>query len=87
MHGHGRCLICALLANVSHPLNAYSSSPQLLHQVIDDTAGNTLAAASTLTPDVRSQLGGALGANQVLLLTPASVLHVCPTTLMRNPTM
>lgn len=33
-------------------------------QVIDDTAGSTLAAASTLTADVRSQLSG-LGANQV----------------------
>jgi len=35
-----------------------------LPQVIDDTAGSTLAAASTLTPDVRSQLNG-IGANQV----------------------
>lgn len=45
-------------------LAVYRSNNHIYAQVIDDTAGNTLAAASTLTPDVRSQLGGALGANQ-----------------------
>ena len=37
----------------------------VLLQVIDDSVGNTLAAASTLTPEVRSQLSGPFGSNQV----------------------
>jgi large subunit ribosomal protein L18 len=34
-------------------------------QVIDDTVGNTLAAASTLTPAIREKLGSAGGGNKV----------------------
>jgi hypothetical protein len=36
-------------------------------QVIDDTVGNTLAAASTLTADIRSNLNGGGGGNKVRL--------------------
>ena len=34
-------------------------------QVIDDSVGNTLAAASTLTADIRSNLNGGGGGNKV----------------------
>jgi len=34
-------------------------------QVIDDSAGNTLVAASTLTPEIREKLNGGGGSNTV----------------------
>lgn len=34
-------------------------------QVIDDSIGNTLCATSTLSPDIRDQLNGKLGADKV----------------------
>ena len=34
-------------------------------QVIDDAIGNTLCATSTLSPDIREQLNGKLGADKV----------------------
>ena len=37
----------------------------VVRQVIDDTVGNTLAAASTLTADIRSNLNGGGGGNKV----------------------
>ena len=36
-----------------------------LMQVIDDAIGNTLCATSTLSPDIREQLNGKLGADKV----------------------
>ena len=42
--------------------NAKSSD---LMQVIDDAIGNTLCATSTLSPDIREQLNGKLGADKV----------------------
>ena len=43
-------------------------------QVIDDTVGNTLAAASTLTADIRSNLNGGGGGNKVRVREPRLVL-------------
>lgn len=37
-------------------------------QVIDDSVGNTLVAASTLTPDIREKLNGSGGGDKVSLL-------------------
>ena len=37
-------------------LAVYRSSKHIYAQIIDDSAGRTLAAASTVEPDVRSQL-------------------------------
>lgn len=45
-------------------LAVYRSNNHIYAQVIDDTAGHTLAAVSTLTPTVRSELESKLGANQ-----------------------
>ena len=39
-----------------------------LHQVIDDTKGHTLVAASTLTPTIKGALTEGSGANKVQLL-------------------
>ena len=39
-------------------LNVYRSLTNIYVQVIDDTVGNTLAAASTLDKDIRTQLEG-----------------------------
>ncbi len=36
-------------------------------QVIDDSVGNTLVAASTLTPDIREKLNGSGGGDKVRL--------------------
>ncbi len=41
------------------------TAPLLRCQVIDDTVGSTLAAASTLTADIRSNLNGGGGGNKV----------------------
>ena len=42
-------------------LAVFKSARHLYAQVIDDTAGRTLAQASTLDPEVRKQLDGASG--------------------------
>ena len=39
-------------------LNVFRSSAHIYAQVIDDTRGHTLAAASTVDPGLRTQLGG-----------------------------
>ncbi len=39
-------------------LNVFRSLKHIYGQVIDDTEGHTLAAASTLDPDVREQIEG-----------------------------
>ena len=41
------------------------SMDALLCQVIDDSAGSTLVAASTLTPEIREKLNGGGGGNTV----------------------
>ena len=46
-------------------------------QVIDDSMGSTLVAASTLTPEIREKLNGSGGGNQVgTPALPFSCLHV-----------
>ena len=39
-------------------LNVYRSTSHIYAQVIDDQAGNTLASASTLDPELKAQLDG-----------------------------
>ena len=39
-------------------LAVFRSNNHIYAQVIDDTIGNTLVAASTLTPDIREKLNG-----------------------------
>lgn len=45
-------------------LAVYRSNQHIYAQVIDDSIGNTLCATSTLSPDIREQLGGKLGADK-----------------------
>ena len=62
-------------------------------QVIDDSIGNTLCATSTLSPDIRDQLNGKLGADKVgqggiqedWPLTRASCINVILPTHHRCP--
>jgi large subunit ribosomal protein L18 len=49
-------------------LNVYRSLSQIYAQVIDDGAGHTLAAASSLEPDVRPQLKGLNKTDQARLI-------------------
>lgn len=44
---------------------AHAKTKHTNAQVIDDTVGNTLAAASTLTPAIREKLGTGGGGNKV----------------------
>lgn len=39
-------------------LNVYKSLHHIYAQLIDDTKGETLAAASTLSPEIRDEVGG-----------------------------
>eukprot|EP00884_Botryococcus_braunii_P004137 jgi/Botrbrau1/13724/Bobra.0356s0004.2 len=45
-------------------LAVYRSNNHIYAQVIDDTAGNTLCTASTLTKDIRQSLNGSSGGNK-----------------------
>ncbi|CAK0787498.1 hypothetical protein CVIRNUC_010718 [Coccomyxa viridis] len=45
-------------------LAVYRSNQHIYAQVIDDAIGNTLCATSTLSPDIREQLNGKLGADK-----------------------
>ncbi|CAL5222501.1 g4875 [Coccomyxa viridis] len=45
-------------------LAVYRSNLHIYAQVIDDSIGNTLCATSTLSPDIRDQLDGKLGADK-----------------------
>ncbi len=49
-------------------LNVYRSLTQIYAQVIDDTSGHTLVAASTLDPEIRGQLKGLPKAEQAKLV-------------------
>lgn len=47
-------------------------------QVIDDVAGNTLAAASTLTPEIREKLGGSGACNvEAAKLVGLKIAEIC----------
>ena len=53
-------------------------APLFSFQVIDDTKGNTLVSASTLTPEIREALGGAPGANvAAAAMVGAHVAKLC----------
>jgi large subunit ribosomal protein L18 len=45
-------------------LAVFRSNNHIYAQVVDDEAGNTLAAASTLTPEIRAKLGEAGSNNE-----------------------
>ncbi len=49
-------------------LNVFRSSTQIYAQVIDDLAGSTLAAASTLDPEVKSKLKDRTKVEQAALI-------------------
>lgn len=54
------------LHHVSSISEASSTSEiEVILQVIDDSIGNTLVAASTLTPEIREKLNGGGGGNTV----------------------
>ena len=44
--------------NVRPRLSVFRSSKHIYAQVIDDTTGETLVAASTQSPEIREELGG-----------------------------
>lgn len=46
--------------------------------MIDDAEGATLAAASTLTPEIREKLGGSLGSNvEAAKLVGMKIAEIC----------
>jgi len=49
-------------------LNVYRSTTHIYAQVIDDTAGNTLVAASTLDADIKGKLTGKSKVEQAALV-------------------
>ncbi|EFN58341.1 hypothetical protein CHLNCDRAFT_142390 [Chlorella variabilis] len=58
-------------------LAVFRSNNHIYAQVIDDSAGNTLAATSTLNPEIRQQLNGA-GANvEAAKLVGAKIAELC----------
>lgn len=47
-------------------------------QVIDDTQGHTLAAASSLTPEIREKLAGSVGSNvEAAKLVGLKIAEIC----------
>lgn len=50
----------------------------LVSQVIDDSMGSTLVAASTLTPEIREKLNGSGGGNQVGTLMLLATVNTRP---------
>jgi len=59
-------------------LAVFRSNNHIYAQVIDDTAGSTLVAASTLTPDIREKLAGAGGGNAAAAaMVGARVAELC----------
>ena len=55
-------------APVRPRLNVYRSTTHIYAQVIDDTVGNTLVAASTLDADIKGKLEGKSKAEQAALV-------------------
>ena len=59
-------------------LAVFRSNNHIYAQVIDDTAGSTLVAASTLTPEIREKLGGSAGGNKgAAELVGAKIAELC----------
>lgn len=67
-------LICELLLR-QPPLRAISAG--CVHQVIDDAAGNTLAATSTLNPEIRAALNGAGSNVEAAKMVGAKIAELC----------
>ena len=58
-----------LVGNAERPrLNVYRSTTHIYAQVIDDTVGNTLVAASTLDADIKGKLEGKSKTEQAALV-------------------
>ena len=58
-----------LVGNAERPrLNVYRSTTHIYAQVIDDTVGNTLVAASTLDADIKKKLTGKSKIKQAALV-------------------
>ena len=58
-------------------LAVFRSSSHIYAQVIDDTVGYTLAAASTLTPEIREQLDGSSANVEAARLVGAKIAELC----------
>jgi large subunit ribosomal protein L18 len=58
-----------IVGNAERPrLNVYRSTTHIYAQVIDDTAGNTLVAASTLDAEIKGKLAGKSKVEQAALV-------------------
>ena len=58
-----------IVGNAERPrLNVYRSTTHIYAQVIDDTVGNTLVAASTLDADIKGKLEGKSKVEQAALV-------------------
>ena len=58
-----------IVGNAERPrLNVYRSSTHIYAQVIDDTVGNTLVAASTLDAEIKGKIEGKSKAEQAALV-------------------
>lgn len=59
-------------------LAVFRSNNHIYAQVVDDEAGNTLAAASTLTPEIRAKLGEAGSNNEeAAKLVGSKIAELC----------
>ncbi len=59
----------SIVGTVERPrLNVYRSTTHIYAQVIDDTVGNTLVAASTLDADIKGKLEGKSKVEQAALV-------------------
>ena len=58
-------------------LAVFRSNNHIYAQVIDDTDGHTLAAASTLTPEIREALGGAGCNEEAAKLVGTKIAELC----------
>jgi large subunit ribosomal protein L18 len=58
-------------------LAVFRSNTHIYAQVIDDTIGNTLAAASTLSPEIREKLNGNGSNVEAAKLVGAKIAELC----------
>jgi len=58
-------------------LAVFRSNTHIYAQVIDDTIGNTLVAASTLSPEIREKLGGNGSNVEAAKLVGAKIAELC----------
>ena len=58
-------------------LAVFRSNNHIYAQVIDDSAGHTLAATSTLNPEIRQQIGGAGTNVEAAKLVGAKIAELC----------